>query len=645
MGDFSVVLSLLDGSPVSAGGIRLEVLWYNWEEQGGPAECTLRAATGDRWGLMQLLGLKVVVKNAYGTPVWWGVIVDAPLPGGALRRGVSLREMANRWRCIYTPPGANSVATTTAWAEDAESVGRFGAKEAMTSAADVTAAAAVQKRDAQLARYKLPQKARLDAPDVLGAMGAWKALGWKFYANAAGVEAHERAGSSESQPLGLGLTATTIGFENDNNSIHDIEARLGELKGGYRVRVSGASANNGLHTVARATSREKVTYTATTIRFEASDDIWSSVAGAFEFVDANDLIRVTGAGSNNGSYFTDGVENGEHIMLDGSTVTTAAAGPSVTIERGHWVGTESVITQALPGASVTLTVVGQEIVQPLAAPAVAGWTLASVAVKVKKVGAPIDALRVRVANYASGAPTTTLETVDIGAASITESSAWVTAALANLTAMASGLCLRLSRTGANDPANYYVVELDGDGGYAGGSVRLYDGASWVDAVEPASLLFRLEGATATTTQMAEIVAAVGQGFVTGVDVIDASGVTLNQWRDGDRTGLEELERLLEFATATGEPLIATVTVDGVLQVRKRPASTGAVTDVWLLDEQERLHTAQGALVEPGLLPVGRWVKATGAPTAETWVADLARDYVVRAAYDVGARAVVQMEGE
>jgi hypothetical protein len=594
---------------------------------------------------MQLLGLKVVVKNPYGTPVWWGMIVDGALPGGALRRGVSLREMANRWRCIYTPPGANSVATTTAWGEDGESVGRFGAKEAMTSATDVTATGAVQRRDAQLARYKLPQKARLDGADVLGAMGAWKTLGWKFYANGAGVEAHERAGSSESQPLGLGLTGTTIGFENDNNSIHDIEARLGELKGGYRVRVSGASANNGLHTLTRATSREKVTYTATTIRFEASDDIWSSVAGVFEFVDANDLIRVTGAGANNGAYFVSKVENGDHISLDGSTVTPAVAGPSVTIERGHWVGTESVITQVLPGASVTVTVVGQELVQPLATPAVAGWTVATAAVKVRKVGAPIDALRVRLANYVSGAPTTTLEAMDIGAANITESAAWVTAVLSNTTAMASGLCLRLSRTGANDPANYYVVELDGDGGYAGGSVRLWDGVAWVDAVEPASLLFRLEGATATTTQMAEIVAAVGQGFVTGVDVIDASGVTINQYRDGDRTGLEELERLLEFGSTSGEALVATVTVEGILQVRKRAASTSSVADVWLLDENERLRTAQGAEVEPGLLPVGRWVKATGAPTAETWVADLAKDYVVRAAYDVGTRAVVQMEGE
>lgn len=642
MSDFSVVLSRWDGTPVSVAGVRLEVLWYNWEEQGGPAECTLRVATNDRWGLMQLLGLKVVVKNPYGTPVWWGLIVDAPLPGGALRRGVSLREMANRWRCIYTPPGAGSVATTTAWAEDAESVGRFGAKEAMTSAADVDATAAGRKRDAQLARYKLPQKARLDAPDVLGAMGAWKALGWKFYSNAAGLEAHERAGSSESQPLGLGLTATTIGFENDNNAIHDIEGRLGELKGDYRVRVSGAGTNNGLHVITRATSREKVTYTATTIRFEAANNIWSNVTGVFEFVDANDLIRVTGASGNNGSYFVSSVDNGEHINLDGATVTTAAAGPSVTIERGHWVGTESSLTQAAPGASVTLTVAGSEIAQPLATPAVTGWTAATVAIKVRKVGSPADSLRVRLANYASGAPTTTLETVDISAASIDESAAWMTVALANTTAMTSGLCVRLSRTGALDPANYYVVELDGDGGYAGGSVRLWDGVAWLDPVEPASLLFRIEGATATTTQMAEIVAAVGQGFVTGVDVVDASGVTVNQYRDGDRTGLEEMERLLEFGTATGETLIATVTVDGVLRLRKRPA---AGADAWLLDEQERLRTPQGALIEPGLLPVGKWIRATGAPTAETWVADLARDYVVRAAYDVGARAVTQMEGE
>lgn len=642
MGDFSVSLSQLDGTPVSAGGIRLEAEWYNWEEWGGPAECTLRVATNDRWGLLQILGLKVVVRNSYGTPVWWGVIVDAPLPGGALQRGVSLREMANRWRCIYTPPGANSVATTTDWAEDADSVARFGAKEAMTSVSDVDATAATKRRDALLAKFKLPQKARLDASAQIGAMGLWKTLGWKFYSNAAGVEAHENAGSSESQPLGLGLTAATIGFENDNNAIHDIEARLAEFKGNYRVRVSGSTSNNGTHTLTRATSREKVTYTATTIRFEASDDIWSNVAGAFEFVDANDLIRVTGAGSNNGSYFVSGVENGEHISLDGSTVTNAAAGPSVTIERGHWVGTESTLTQELPGASITLTVVGQEIVQPLAAPAVTGWTAAKIAIKVRKVGSPVDAVRIRLANYAAGAPTTTLETRDIAAVDITESAAWVTAPLVNATVMTSGLCVRISRTGALDPANYFIVDVDGNGGYAGGSVRLYDGSGWVDPVEAASLLFRIEGATATTTQMGEIVAAVGQSFITGVDIIDASGVTTLQYRDGDRTGLEEIERLLDFGTTASERLLATVTVDGILQIKKAPASTGSAS-AWLIDEQERLRTPQGNLVEDGLLPVGRWVKAQGAPTVESWVAELAQDYVVRAAYDVTARKVTQME--
>ncbi|MGD9725213.1 MAG: hypothetical protein AB7V39_02230 [Nitrospiraceae bacterium] len=639
MGDFSASLSRLDGSPVNAGSIRLEPEWYNWEEWGGPAECTLRVATDDRWGLLQLLGLKVVIKNSNGTPVWWGIIADAPLPGGALQRGVSLREMANRWRVAYTTSGPASTSGTTAWAEDADSVARFGAKEAQGSAAEVDAATAAVQRDSKLARYKVPQKTRLDAPDVIGAMGMWKALGWKFYANLAGVEAHERAGSSESQPLGLGLTATTIAFEDNNDAIHDIEARLGELKGGYQVRVSGSAANSGTHTITRATSREKVSYTATTIRFEASDDIWSDVANAFEFVDANDLIRVTGAGSNNGSYFVDGVEDGEHIMLDGSTVTAAAAGPSVTIERGHWVGTESVFTQELPGASITLTVTGQEIVQPLATPAISGWTAAKLMIKLRKVGTPADAVRIRLASYASGAPTTTLETVDIAAASIGEAAAWLTVTLSNLVAMSSGQCIRISRSGANDPANYYMVDLDGDGEYAGGSIRLYDGSAWVDPVEEASLLFRIEGATATTTQMGEIVAAVGQSFVTGVDIIDASGVTTLQYRDGDRTGLEELERLLEFGSASGERMLAMVTVDGILQIRKAPA---APDDAWLIDEQERLRTAQGNLVEEGLLPVGRWVKAVGAPRVESWVADLARDFVIRAAYDVADRAVTQM---
>jgi len=643
MSDFSVLLTDLNGAPVTAGGIRLEPLWYQWSEEGGPAECTLRVAAEDRWSLMQLLGLRLVVKNPYGTPVWWGMIVDVPLPGGALQRGLSLRTMVNRWRVIYTMPGVNSSVDTaemvTAWAQNADSVARFGTKEGMATATDVDATAAVAKRDTLLARYKLPQKARLDAPDVVGAMGIWKTLGWKFYSNAAGIEAHE-SGSSRSQPLGLGLTTTTIGFENENAGIHDIGARLGNIKDDYRVRISGSLYNNGSHTISRSTNRNKVTYAATTIRFEAPDDIKSSVANALGFVDANDLIRVTGAGSNNGFYFVGSVSNSDHITLDGSTVVAAAEGPNVTIERGHGIGTESILTQELPGANVTLTVVGQELVQPLAAPTIAGWTAAKVSLKLRKVGSPSDAVRVRLANYASGAPTTTLETVDIPAADISDSAGWVTFALANTTAMNSAMCLRVSRTGVLDPANFYLIELDGDAGYGGGGIRLYNGSAWVDPLEAASLLFRIEGATATTTQMAEIVAAAGQGFVTGIDLIDASGVLVNQYREGDLSALEELERLIALGSASGDRLLATVTVDGILQIRKAPAAND---DAWLIDEQERLRTAQGNLVEPGLLPVGRWVRSAGAPTVDSWVADLARDFVIAAAYDVGRRMVTQME--
>lgn len=643
MSDFSVLLTDLNGAPVSAGGIRLEPLWYDWAVEGGPAECTLRVAAEDQWGLLQLLGLRVVVKNAVGTPVWWGIVVDVPLPGGALQRGISLRDMVNRWRVIYTAPGVNSAMTAaemvTPWAEDAESVARFGAKEGMETATDVDATAAAAKRDTLLARYHLPQKIRMDRPDTVGAMGLWKTLGWKLYSNAAGIEAHE-SGESEGQPLGLGLIATTIGFEDENGAIHDIEARLSGIKGGYQVRVAGSASNNGVHTISRGTSREKVTYSATTIRFESPEEIKSSVANALSFVDANDLIRVTGAGGNSGAYYVESVAQSEQITLDGSTVTSAAEGPTVTIERGHWIGTESGIVQEFPGASVTLTVVGQEIVQPLATPAVAGWTAAKVAIKVRKVGSPSDAVRVRLANYASGAPTTTVETVDIPAANISDSAGWVTVTLANTTAMSSGRCLRISRTGALDPTNFYLIELDGDGGYAGGSVRLYDGSAWVDPTTAASLLFRIEGATATTTQMGEMVAAAGQGFVKGVDLIDASGVTVNQYREGDLSALEEIERLLELGSASGDRMLATVTLDGILQVRKAPAVTD---DAWLIDGQEQLRTAQGNLVEPGLLPVGRWVRAAGAPIGSSWMADLARDFVVAAAYDVERRAIGQLE--
>jgi hypothetical protein len=92
------------------------------------------------------------------------------------------------------------------------------------------------------------------------------------------------------------------------------------------------------------------------------------------------------------------------------------------------------------------------------------------------------------------------------------------------------------------------------------SRRYYDNAG-VSAVE-------------TTAQIAAIVAAVGE-FVTAVDLVDVSGVSALEYRDGDTNAQAELEKLLERGSASGRRMLAVVTRERVLRIYQEPLAGAA----------------------------------------------------------------------
>jgi hypothetical protein len=78
----------------------------NWEAQatGGPTVATIDG-TGDihaLWGATLWLGYHVRIRNAAGTPVWWGMITGATVrtPGAAVT--VALDDMRNRINVDYS---------------------------------------------------------------------------------------------------------------------------------------------------------------------------------------------------------------------------------------------------------------------------------------------------------------------------------------------------------------------------------------------------------------------------------------------------------------------------------------------------------------------------------------------------------------
>lgn len=85
----------------------------------------------------------------------------------------------------------------------------------------------------------------------------------------------------------------------------------------------------------------------------------------------------------------------------------------------------------------------------------------------------------------------------------------------------------------------------------------------------ADLAFKLAGEWETTRQIEEAVTADAE-FITGVDLVDDSGVFSSQYRDGDTTVGQVVRELLESGTSNGLRLLATVTEARELRIYEQP---------------------------------------------------------------------------
>lgn len=150
------------------------------------------------------------------------------------------------------------------------------------------------------------------------------------------------------------------------------------------------------------------------------------------------------------------------------------------------------------------------------------------------------------------------------------------------------------------------------------SRRLYDNAG-TDAVE-------------TTEQIEDIIAAAGE-FVTAIDLVDASGVSSLEYRDGDTNAQAEIEKLLERGSASGLRMLAEVTRERVLRIHEEPASG---SEDLLLSSDGTLRDRFGALMLPGESPAGKWARLQDVipATANTdYLADAGKIFIESAEWD------------
>lgn len=658
--DFFVRVWDTAGNPVLApDGITLRPASWSAAAVGGPMAARVEA-TGSIDGLLALgvwLGYRVQIVTTDGLPVWWGHVDAVALETGGLERELSLREMANRVKVLYSQAAAGGGLTAgeTAWGEDAASVAVYGKRELVHSASSsLTAAQAAALQARILSAGKTPQR-RLQVGAAgrqqarIICRGDWLRLGDVYYQQLDGLEEHN-PGSGTAIPLGLGFSSAYLGFV-DADSKKMIHECMGKFKffGDYndlKIYITGVAYNGGLKTISSGDNREPIAYTST-FTMEPNDDLFDANDG-LNFLATDDVYWLDAPPGN----FSGNPLGAKRVKTTGSHAIEVSTGwnggygfdgpNTATIYRGNSITiTTDVANEAPDGITVeTVTAYGQRIYQSFALAANTSWTLAAVELRVRRVGSPADNLRIALYTDSSGAPGTLVEQVTIAGAALSETMSWVSATFANTAALSYGVTygLLIDRTGAMDALNFYEVEIDDAGGYSRGALRLYDGAAYQAA--NGDLIFRCLGAVDTAQQVADV--AVGAGVGLGPALADDSGLTALQFQRGDATALAIVDGLLAQGEAGGERLLVTVTAARLVRIAARPsASTAPHLLVW---RNGRLEQAQGEPVVDGWLPAGAWVYVDDLLLTGAW-AGLSPVFVERAEYSVGQGLRLETEDQ
>ena len=354
----------------------------------------------------------------------------------------------------------------------------------------------------------------------------------------------------------------------------------------------------------------KVSYIYTEYRVEDSDL-------GLAFLNAGDMMKVTG-GSNAGWYRVVSTgSDGDRATLRESVVDEAP-GTSITISRGANITVTSAPTDELPGSTATVYAYGWQLAQSFTIPSDEDWYFYSVEIQARKIGAPTDNLRARIYGDNSGAPGTLIETALISGGSVPTQFQWLTFDFTGLNYLESGTTfwLVIDRSGSADPEDYYEITVDEDKGYTDGAFLISDGTAWQTRPIDADLPFRILGKEETTDQIVKLIAQESE-YIASVDLIDESGILMNQHRTGNTTALTELLDLLDIGTTNNVRLLATVTPDLVLRIEEEPAQP-SMPD-YQLGIDGVVYTKYGQRIPNGQIDfVGKWISIGAFPPTAEW---------------------------
>jgi len=179
-----------------------QVVSLSWRALGGCERAELQVS-----GLPQSLelwkdwlGKAVLIRNAFGSLVWWGYVQALSKQAGAVEQDCTLADVANRVAVAYTslnPNGAQyGEAMLTDWAEDAASVALYGRKELLLTRGMMAESTALQLRAQVLRQRACPgirlqprqdqlanEKKKEEETELLlvQCLGWAERLSWRFY--------------------------------------------------------------------------------------------------------------------------------------------------------------------------------------------------------------------------------------------------------------------------------------------------------------------------------------------------------------------------------------------------------------------------------------------------------------------------------
>lgn len=651
---FTVKLYQRDFSaPLKLDGLTMRVRSYAFHEEGGPEQAEIDVLGGreDLWELVELLRCPVEILDEDEEVVWWGFLSRAEIHDGVMVDAVSLDEMYNRMALAYTTsiPGLSTPGdrATTAWAEDAESVGTYGTKEILLSLPSATASEAENARDYELTQRKYPLPVTtvgngyVDPPQGrIVCRGWWDTLDWVAYTRAAGLE--QNAETQGDVNLG-GPTETIVGTS--HITLNGSQA-FGNATGTSKLEMSFSLAGN-------------MTLTELAVRIQTNgapaDDVYlklySDSGGAPNTLLATATIS-TGTITSTLDWVTETLDTPYagiaattyHLEISRSGANDAVNYYTVSVDEGLgytsgqfkiWNGSAWVARS--PNADLVFRVLGDgvytKVEQAFQLTGGEAWKASNVQIYANAVGTPADNLRVRLYTDSGGTPGTLLATGTFVGADVPGSPAWLTFELdaeVNL-ALSTNYHLQADRTGATDATNYFVIGVDEGLHYASYVMKVWNGSAWVRRAEDADLAFIIGGVEETTTQIETALASAE--FITDVDIKDASGIATSPYRNGDQRLLDVVRELLKAGVSGGARLLATVTKDRIVRLYQEPDKADYA---YLINRRGQLATRTNGPVDLQKCPVAEWVRRTDIPgEANTErLVDLSKFFIQAASFDV-----------